>query len=194
MQPTFLLRRLDRPLRFGVVGASGIVVNSAILWVFVRELHLAVTLGSLIATEAAILSNFLLNDRWTFRDANERSLGGRLLRFNGVALGGVAITAGVLTALTSYTHLHLLIANLLAVGAATFWNYAVNSRWTWRQGTGDGRQGMGDRGQGNRVRERWDEISSPAHLLTPSPTHPLTDGSSSAVGRPSSVAAEEVIA
>jgi putative flippase GtrA len=133
MQLTFqsIFLRFARPLRFGVVGLSGIVVNSAILWALVRELHLAVMLGSLLATEAAILSNFLLNDRWTFRGVSARSFTQRLLRFNGVALGGMAITAGILTALASYTHLHLLIANVLAVGAATGWNYIVNSRWTW---------------------------------------------------------------
>jgi len=121
---------------------SGIVVNSAILWVLVRELHLAVLVGSVLATEAAILSNFLLNDRWTFRGARERSFGHRLLRFSGVALGGMAITAGMLTALASYTNLHLLVANVLAVGAATGWNYFVNSRWTWRQGIGERGQGI----------------------------------------------------
>ena len=131
LSPQNLFQRLARPLRFGAVGISGIVVNSAILWVLVRELHLAVALGSAIATEAAILSNFALNDRWTIRGASDRSLGDRLLRFNGVAIGGMAITAAILTALTSYTHLHLLLANLLAVGAATAWNYVVNSRWTW---------------------------------------------------------------
>ena len=134
MQMTFqsILQRFARPLRFGVVGVSGIAVNSAVLWVLVRELHLAVALGSVVATETAILSNFLLNDRWTFRGLSERPFVQRLLRFNGVALGGMVITAGILTALASYTHLHLLIANLLAVGAATGWNYVVNSRWTWR--------------------------------------------------------------
>jgi len=173
MQLTFqpLLHRFARPLRFGVVGVSGIVVNSAILWVLVRELDLAVALGSVIATEAAILCNFMLNDSWTFRGARQRSLGGRLLRFNGVALGGMAITAGMLTALTSYTHLHLLIANLLAVGAATVWNYVVNSRWTWGRGTGDRGQGTGD-------------SSQPA----------LIGSSSSIVHRPSSIVGEEVIA
>jgi dolichol-phosphate mannosyltransferase len=149
-----LFQRFARPLRFGVVGLSGIVMNSAILWVLVRELHLAVLLGSVLATEAAILSNFLLNDRWTFRGAREHSFRQRLVRFNGVALGGMAITAGILTALATYTHLHLLFANLLAVGAATGWNYVVNSRWTWRQGTGDGRRG---------------DESSPARPLAHSP-------------------------
>src|SRR4051812_44855302 len=149
MQLTFqsLLQRFARPLRFGLVGLSGIIVNSAILWALVRELHLAVLLGSVLATEAAILSNFLLNDRWTFRGVSERSFMQRLLRFNGVALGGMAITAAILTALASYTHLHLLIANVLAVGAATGWNYVVNSRWTWGRETGDGRWEMGNQAQ-----------------------------------------------
>jgi len=165
-----LFQRFARPLRFGAVGLSGIVVNSAILWALVRELHLAVMLGSVLATEAAILSNFLLNDRWTFRGVSERSFMQRLLRFNGVALGGMAITAAILTALASYTHLHLLIANVLAVGAATGWNYVVNSRWTWRQA----RERPGDGATGDREQPIWIE------------------GSSSVVGRQSSVVAEEV--
>ena len=136
---TFLVR-FRRPLRFGLVGASGVIVNSALLWVLVREAQLALLLASVVATEAAILSNFMLNDRWTFRAAaHERAFGQRLLRFNGVALGGMAITSGTLVLLTSYGRLPLLMANLLAVGAATAWNYLVNSRWTWKrtpQGTG----------------------------------------------------------
>ena len=126
------LKLLERPLRFGMVGLSGVAVNSAILWVLVQEAHLAVLLASVVATETAILSNFLLNDRWTFGgQAGQRSFAQRLLRFNGVALGGMAITAGVLATLTLYGHLHLLLANLLAVGGAMAWNYSVNSRWTW---------------------------------------------------------------
>ena len=126
-----ILRGFARPLRFGVVGVSGILVNSAVLWALVQGPHIAVPLASVLATETAILSNFMLNDRWTFGGARQRSLIQRLWRFNGVALGGMAITAIILTALTTYTHLHLLLSNVLAVGSATAWNYLVNSRWTW---------------------------------------------------------------
>ena len=134
MQATFHMtaRRFTRQLRFGLVGISGIVVNSIILWVLVHGFRIAVPLASMIATEAAIGSNFLLNDRWTFAaSAAQHSLGQRFLRYNGVALGGMAITAAVLTLLTHYAQLNLLIANVVAVGAATIWNYVVNSRWTW---------------------------------------------------------------
>jgi dolichol-phosphate mannosyltransferase len=172
-----IARRYTRPLRFGVVGLSGIVVNSAILWVLVRQLHLAVMLGSVLATEAAILSNFLLNDRWTFRTAaHQGRFVQRLLRFNGVALGGMAITTAVLAALIAHGHLPLLFANLLAVGAAMGWNYVVNSRWTWGQG-------IVDRGQGTANRPQAAGGSEPAALI---------DGLSSVVGRRSSVVGEEV--
>jgi len=127
------LVRFARPLRFGLVGLSGVLVNTAILWALVQGARLPVLLASALATEAAILSNFALNDRWTFRDGVHRhSFGMRLLRFNGVSLGGMAITAGLLALLMSYGHLHLLLANLLAIGGATTWNYIVNSRWTWK--------------------------------------------------------------
>ena len=126
------LQQLQRPLRFGLVGLSGVAVNTTILWTLARGAHLPVPLASVLATEAAILSNFLLNDRWTFRaTARHRSPLMRLARFNGVSLGGMAITVALLTLLSSYAGLHLLLANMLAIGGAMSWNYVVNSRWTW---------------------------------------------------------------
>jgi dolichol-phosphate mannosyltransferase len=137
-----LMGRLARPIRFGVVGLSGLAVNSAVLWALVHGAGLPVFLSSALATELAIIHNFLLNDRWTFRaQAHQRSFGQRIARFNGVALGGMIITTGLLTVLTTYGHLHLLLANLLAVGAATAWNYVVNSRWTWRGAGGQSASG-----------------------------------------------------
>jgi dolichol-phosphate mannosyltransferase len=127
------LRRFERITRFGIVGMSGVLVNTAILWLLVRNVGLAAPLASVLATEAAILSNFALNDRWTFRDGSRQgSLAGRLLRFNIVSLGGLVITVAFLTALVRYSQLPLLLANLVAVGGAMTWNYGMNIRWTWR--------------------------------------------------------------
>jgi dolichol-phosphate mannosyltransferase len=132
------LRRFDRLIRFGLVGISGIVVNTAILWTLVHRTGLAVPLASMLATEVAIISNFLLNDRWTFRaGARRHGVWLRLLPFNGVALGGMVLTAVLLTTLTNYAGLPLLIANVLAVGGAMIWNYVMNTRWTWRAPAGE---------------------------------------------------------
>jgi dolichol-phosphate mannosyltransferase len=129
--PVTLIHRFARPIRFGLVGLSGVVVNMSVLWALARGVHVPVPLASALATETAILSNFALNDRWTFRAARQHPFLMRLLRFNGVSLGGLAITTLLLTLLTSYSGLHLLLANLLAIGGAMSWNYVVNSRWTW---------------------------------------------------------------
>ena len=123
----------QRFVRFGVVGVIGMVVNTIILWLLVRRGGLAVLPASAIATETAIISNFLFNDRWTFRATGDGAPAWqRFLRFNGVALGGMAITMALLWLLHTYTPLPLAIANIGAIGAATAWNYVVNSRWTWR--------------------------------------------------------------
>ena len=127
------VQKFQRPIRFGLVGLSGVAVNTSVLWALVRGMHLPVPLASALATETAILSNFALNDHWTFRVARQYALPMRLLRFNGVSLGGLAITTLLLTLLTSYAGLHLLLANLLAIGGAMTWNYVVNSRWTWSE-------------------------------------------------------------
>ncbi len=119
-------------MRFGLVGLSGLLVNSAVLWLCVHSLGWPAPLASIPATETAILSNFVLNDRWTFAGAGAPGIWARLLRFNSVALGGMLITALLLGALTGYARLPLLAANVLAVAGAMAWNYLANARWTWR--------------------------------------------------------------
>lgn len=126
-------RVIGRPLRFGLVGLSGVAVNTCILWALLTLTPLPLVVASMIATEAAIVSNFLLNDRWTFPDRR----GGpsplvRLARFNGVALAGLLITVVALALLAQLPGLHVLVANVLAVGCATLWNYCASARWAWR--------------------------------------------------------------
>lgn len=126
------LGRLARPLKFGLVGISGFLVNTVILWLLVHRAQLGLLPASALATEAAILNNFLLNDCWTFAAVGRHELRWRrFLRFNGVALGGMAITVAILAAIVAYLPVGLLLANLVAVGVATIWNYIINSRWTW---------------------------------------------------------------
>ena len=127
------LKRGGRFVRFGLVGLSGVVVNTAVLWALVQGVRLPVILASVCATEIAILSNFWLNDQWTFRTTlQQSSVIRRLLRFNGVALVGLVITAALLLALTTYVGLPLLLANGIAVIGAMGWNYILSTRWAWR--------------------------------------------------------------
>lgn len=121
-----------RLARFGLVGASGVLVNTALLYLLAGAGGLNHVAASALATEAAILSNFALNNRWTFRDLR----GGvpwvrRALRYNLFALGGLLVSVGAFAALVYLLGLHYLLANFFAIGAGTLWNYGASYRWTW---------------------------------------------------------------
>ncbi len=78
-------------LKYCLVGFSGIFVNLGALYLLSDCLVMNINLASALAIELSILSNFLLNERWTF-SLNQRmgSLLSRLLRFHGVtAVGGL---------------------------------------------------------------------------------------------------------
>jgi dolichol-phosphate mannosyltransferase len=119
-------------MRFGLVGASGVLVNTALLYLLAEVSGLNHLVAAVFATEAAILSNFALNDRWTFRSSNPgTSVVWRALRYNFIALGGLVISIAVLATLTHFLSFYYLFANLFAIGAATLWNYTANRSWNW---------------------------------------------------------------
>lgn len=119
-------------VKFSLVGGSGVVVNSALLFALHEWLSVRLLIASPIAVEAAILNNFFWNNLWTFR-AGGTSLR-RLAKFNLVSLVGMAITTGILYFLAEHYGLHYLLANLIAIGVATFWNFTLNLFWTWGVG------------------------------------------------------------
>ncbi|MBV9170878.1 MAG: GtrA family protein, partial [Chloroflexi bacterium] len=103
-----------------------------LLWLLTDRVQLYYLVSSVLATEAAILCNFALNHTWTFRvSRNGQSVVARLLRFNIVSVGGLALTVLTLFLLKQFAGLNLLFANVLAVGFASVWNYLANRRWTW---------------------------------------------------------------
>ncbi len=127
----------SRFMRFGLVGASGVLVNMTLLFLLIEVGGWHRLVAATLATEAAILGNFVLNDRWTFREAPaNHSWLGRAARYNAIALGGLVMSVAVLAALTDLLHLHYLAANLGGIGAATLWNYAANSSFTWQRDGG----------------------------------------------------------
>jgi putative flippase GtrA len=107
------------------------LVNTVLLWVLTEAVGLHPLIAAVLATEAAILSNFLLNDRSTFQEATASvSWTRRAFRYNCGALAGLVISVGVLALLTRLG-MYYLVANLLAIGVAMVWNYAVSCLFTW---------------------------------------------------------------
>lgn len=119
--------------KFAVVGASGVLVNlgsfSALLWLGMNQY-----LASPIAIEISIITNFLLNNYWTFKTrANRDSVRIKGLKFNAVSL--VALSVSYTTFIVSS---HLLpqlppqFHQAAGILPALFVNYFLNSYWTFK--------------------------------------------------------------
>jgi dolichol-phosphate mannosyltransferase len=132
--PPRLGRHAGRFIRFGLVGGSGVLVNNAVLLALVEWLHVAPVPAAVVATECAIVSNFVLNDRWTFADlrpSTSRSWPRRFASYNLLTLGGLVLSVGVLALLHGVAGMHYLLANAVGIAVGTLWNYGSNHQWTW---------------------------------------------------------------
>lgn len=136
------MKLIGRFVRFGIVGGSGVFVDMAALYVLHDPKRLALPLATakILAAQLAIFNNFAWNELWTFADraAPRASAGQRLIRFARfelICLAGLAINLGVLTLLVKRLGLHYLVANAIAIGVATAWNFFINLRFNWSAAT-----------------------------------------------------------
>lgn len=116
---------------FCMVGASGVIVNMGLFILLTRLVGAPIALASPIAIELSILSNFLLNNMWTFKwRQKENALFWRLFQFHTVSALGAIINYSALLLLVKLFHFWDIGANLVGILMGTFFNYAWNSLWT----------------------------------------------------------------
>jgi putative flippase GtrA len=123
-----------RLIRFSIVGVIGAVINTGLLWLFTDLVGIYYIYSSAIAIEIGIIIQFLLNDRWTFREKKTSGVKQfivRILKSNLWRSGGLVINIGVLYLLTEYAAVYYLISNIFGILCAFLWNYILESRLTW---------------------------------------------------------------
>lgn len=114
---------------FGVVGLSGVILNTGLVYVLHGLLHWPLPLAVALASELAILNNYVWNDRWTF--GQHAPSVRRLVRFNLSSLGGLTITTAATSVLVG-SGVPYLLALLVAVGTGSVSNFAASALWVWR--------------------------------------------------------------
>ncbi len=75
------IRQVLRMLAFGFIGATGIVVNTAVLWFFYRVVGINHLVGAALATQASTTWNFVLVDTLVYRKQRNGTRAGRATRF-----------------------------------------------------------------------------------------------------------------
>jgi len=130
-------RELRRFIQFCFVGLSGVGVNFGTFWLLTRGAGLWDLAAVILGWATATLSNFILNDIWTFRDRRMGTAKAILLRaakFFLVSLGAIGVYYAVYTPLTRFLGVYDLVAYAIAIGIGLVWNFSINVLWTWRKG------------------------------------------------------------
>lgn len=116
--------------KFAIVGISGIVVNQGLLTLLV-ETGLGIEIAGIIAIEISIITNFFLNNYWTWNQKGKPGFLKRLLKYHLVTAVSGGINYVILLLLTSYG-LHYFISNLIGIGIGTVINFFLNHFWTFK--------------------------------------------------------------
>src|SRR3954454_21251904 len=118
-------------LRFGLVGASGYVVNLVTFALLVHQAGLVYTLAATGAFLVAVTNNFFWNRHWTF-SAREGHAGHQAARFVGVSVAVFALSLGLLALLVSGMGVPEVPAQAIAVVCATPLSFVGNKLWSFK--------------------------------------------------------------
>jgi len=121
-----------RVFKFGVVGASGIAVNQGLLWTLVSLLGAPLALAGVISIESAIMSNFALNDLWTFKSRRRGKILLRALKYHASVASGGLLNYVVLLLLTIVFGIHYLLSNLIGIFLGFLLNYCLSEVVVWK--------------------------------------------------------------
>jgi putative flippase GtrA len=126
------LRRILKPApRFAAVGIVGVGVNMLGLQALFGLAHLPLLVASLTSAELAVVSNYILNDRWTF--GRRRLSMVRFAMFNLSSAVALLLNVALLSVLVA-SGTHYLLANLVGITAGAAWNFCASACWIWAGG------------------------------------------------------------
>jgi dolichol-phosphate mannosyltransferase len=114
-------KELKRFIKFLIVGGTGFLVQLIFQEFSARVLHFHDSAAVGVGAEAAIISNFLINHSWTFRDTRylKENAGffKKLLKFNMASFGSIIIQVAAIT-----------IFVLMLGKQVTFFGYTIETR------------------------------------------------------------------
>ena len=139
-------------VKFLIVGGIGFLVNQFTLLVvydapvfgflpgkdtdfnFLLFTHpdIRLFIASVMAVEAAVISNFYWHERWTFRHRERHAPKiVRFFKFNFTSIGSPVIAVATINVLTPVFGISPYIANTIGIGLGTAWNWTLNTRVIW---------------------------------------------------------------
>ena len=131
--PRLGFRNLEDFMKYSLVGVSGVFVNLGLYLFLTRYYEISEVVAPLIAIESALISNFILNNFWTFgKRITQSRIRVKFIKFHLVSGLSALINYSVFLILFLVFGLFDILANLIGIGLAAIVNYLINSNWTWK--------------------------------------------------------------
>ncbi len=120
-------------IKYCCVGMMGVMINTLTYILFTRYFQFSIEMAPLMSMESAIISNFLLNNYWTFTNRPQKlSFFRKMLNFH-LAAGftGLVFYYLLFLFLTQVLGLNDMFSIIISIFMGTVSNYSINSYWTW---------------------------------------------------------------
>ncbi len=117
-------------MKFGAVGATGVVVDFGFTWLSKEKARIQKYVSNAIGFTFAASSNYFLNRWWTFH-SNNPELAIEYSRFLFFSVIGLGMNTMVIWFLVSKRNYNFYLSKLFAIGIVTVWNFFVNLMFTF---------------------------------------------------------------
>jgi dolichol-phosphate mannosyltransferase len=123
-------------IKFGMVGISGIIVNTGILWILHKHYGITIFIASPIAIAVAVFNNFTWNNLFTWverrKNFQNRYLH-RLLKYYISTSLGAAINYGILVLFFYLFGFNSILSNLIGIFVGMISNFILSDKWVFRE-------------------------------------------------------------
>ena len=124
--------RALRFAKFGLVGLSGYVVNTAALAVFTDIIGIHYLGGATLATQVSTTWNYVFTDGWVYGAATPaRAHVRRFGLFWMMNNGALLLRLPMIWALTEVLSVHHLISNIISLGIITLLRFWASDSYIW---------------------------------------------------------------
>ena len=126
LRPDFI----EKFLKFGVVGFSGIIVDFGITYLLKEKLRIHKYIANSTGFVMATISNYLLNRYWTFNTGDSAQIS-QFGKFFGIAIVGLALNNLIIYLLNDKLKINFYISKAIAVAIVSLWNFFGNYLYTF---------------------------------------------------------------
>ena len=120
-----------RFIRFGIVGASGLIVDFGVTWLCKEKLRWNKYVSNSLGFILAASNNYFWNRLWTFHSESVEIVR-EYSTFVLIALVGLGLNNLIIWLLHEKAQLNFYLSKLIAIGCVMIWNFSMNYVFTFR--------------------------------------------------------------